>query len=92
MSSAKVSAALDALKAASITRDDIRAVLSAGMRLYASAVEASGQEFTPVDASISATEAVTLACALLRAQGLTPFDLALWFSRGAHLENRDDTC
>lgn len=68
---------------ASLTPDDIRAVLSAATRWYASAVEASGKEFRPVDAGVSATEAVTLACALLRSQDLTPFDLALWFSRGA---------
>lgn len=83
MSISETSAALEALEAASLTPDDIRAVLSAGTRWYASAVEASGQEFPPVDATISATEAVTLACALLRVQGLTPFDLALWFSRCA---------
>lgn len=77
------SEALETLNGASLTPDDIRAVLSAATRWYASAVEASGREFPPVDATISATEAVTLACALLRAQDLTPFDLALWFSRGA---------
>ncbi len=71
------------MNATSLTPDDIRAVLSAATRWYASAVEASGHEFRPVDATISATEAVTLACALLRSQDLTPFDLALWFSRGA---------
>jgi len=76
-------AALEALNRASLTPDDIRAVLTAATRWYASAVETSGQEFRPVDATISATEAVTLACALLRSQDLTPFDLALWFSRGA---------
>ena len=76
-------AALEAMNAASLTPEDIRAVLSAATRWYASAVEASGHEFRPVDATISATEAVTLACALLRSQDLTPFDLALWFSRGA---------
>jgi hypothetical protein len=30
---------------------------------------------------VSATEALTLACALLRSQDLTPFDMAVWFSR-----------
>lgn len=83
MSASKAAAAIEALNAASLTPDDIRAVLSAATRWYASAVEDSGQEFAPIDGSISATEAITLACALLRAQDLTPFDLALWFSRGA---------
>ena len=83
MSASETTAALEAMNATPLTADDIRAVLSAATRWYASAVEASGQEFRPVDASISATEAVTLACALLRSQDLTPFDLALWFSRGA---------
>lgn len=83
MSVSEATAALEAIHAASLTQDDIRAVLSAATRWYASAVEAAGCEFAPVDATISATEAVTLACALLRSQELTPFDLALWFSRGA---------
>lgn len=80
---ATVQAALETMNRAPLRPDDIRAVLSAATRWYASAVEASGQEFRPVDATISATEAVTLACALLRSQDLTPFDLALWFQRGA---------
>jgi hypothetical protein len=83
MSASEAAAALEALNSASLTQDDIRAVLSVATRWYASAVEASGTEFRPVDATISATEAVTLACALLRSQDLTPFDLALWFPRGA---------
>lgn len=83
MSATETAAALEALNAASLTPEDIRAILSAATRWYASAVEAAGQEFRPVDATISATEAITLACALLRAQDLTPFDLALWFSRYA---------
>lgn len=83
MSAIETTAALEALNAASLAPEDIRAVLSAATRWYASAVEASRQEFRPVDATISATEAITLACALLRSQDLTPFDLALWFSRGA---------
>ena len=83
MSDSEAAAALEILNAASLTPEDIRAVLTVATRRYASAVEASGQEFRPVDATISATEAVTLACALLRSQDLTPFDLALWFPRGA---------
>jgi hypothetical protein len=83
MSASEAAAALEAMNAAALTPAEIRAVLSAATRWYASAVETSGQEFRPVDATISATEAVTLACALLRSQDLTPFDLALWFSRGA---------
>ncbi len=82
MSASDATVALQGIDAASLTPDDIRAVLTAATHWYASAVEAAGQEFRPVDATISATEAVTLACALLRSQDLTPFDLALWFPRG----------
>jgi hypothetical protein len=36
-----------------------------------------------IDGTVSTTEAMIMACALLRAQHLNPFDLALWFSRMA---------
>jgi hypothetical protein len=61
----------------------IRATVTAATRLYAQACETAGRELPPVDQSISTTEALTLACALLRSQDLTPFDMALWFNRGA---------
>jgi hypothetical protein len=53
------------------------------VKLYAAASEAAGIEFTPVTQDTTATEVVMLACGLLRAQNLNPFDLALWFSRAA---------
>jgi hypothetical protein len=59
----------------------IRAVVSAAARLYAKAVEDAGGEIPPVEATLATTEAITLSCALLRSQNLTPFDMALWFSR-----------
>ena len=48
---------------------------------YARAVEEAGHELPPLKPEVSTTDAITLACALLRSQNLTPFDLALWFSR-----------
>lgn len=53
-------------------------------KLYAVACESAGQEITPVRKEATPTEVVMLACALLRAQDLNPFDLALWFSRVTH--------
>ena len=52
------------------------------VKLYAAATEATGRELPPVTQEATATEVVVLACALLRAQNLNPFDLAVWFSRG----------
>jgi len=60
----------------------VRAAVSSATRLYAQACEAAGKELPPLDPGVSATDALTLACALLRSQDLTPFDMALWFSRG----------
>jgi hypothetical protein len=50
---------------------------------YARAVEAAGRELPPLRQEVTATDALTLACALLRSQNLNPYDLALWFSRGS---------
>jgi hypothetical protein len=56
-------------------------------KLYAAACEAVGYEIAPVTKEATPTEVVMLACALLRAQDLNPFDLALWFSRATHNNN-----
>ena len=66
-----------------VVPDSVRAAVTAATKLYAAACEDAGRELPPLDSSVSTTEALTLACALLRSQNLTPFDMALWFSRGA---------
>jgi len=63
--------------------DVIRALVTDATRRYARACEEAGRELSPLDPGISTTEALTLACALLRSQDLTPFDMAMWFSKGA---------
>jgi hypothetical protein len=66
-----------------VDQNAVRAAVTAATKLYAAACEEAGRELPPLDAGVSTTEALTLACALLRSQDLTPFDMALWFSRGA---------
>ena len=78
-----VAAASAAGKIAEVAPRDVTALLSEAVRLYAAVVEETEREIPPIDASISTTEAMVVACALLRAHRLNPFDLALWFSRTA---------
>jgi hypothetical protein len=59
---------------ADLSPDDVSALVSASTR--------AGRELPPLTQGVSTTEALTLACALLRSQDLTPFDMAMWFSRG----------
>jgi hypothetical protein len=62
--------------------ESLRRIVSAAARLHARYSDpASGVD--PLREDISPTEAVDLACGLLRARDLNPFDLALWFSRAA---------
>jgi hypothetical protein len=68
---------------AGVQEESVTSLVSAAAKLYAASVEEAGVEMRAVDATVSTTEAMVLACALLRAQHLTPFDLALWFSRTA---------
>ena len=58
----------------------LRGIISAAARLHARYGE-THQHNDPLREDVSPTEAVDLACALLRARDLNPFDLALWFSR-----------
>ncbi|HVG54010.1 MAG TPA: hypothetical protein VM846_06265 [Vicinamibacterales bacterium] len=63
--------------------DDVRGIISAATRLYAQACTQAGYELPPLAPDVATTDAMMLACALLRSQDLTPFDMAMWFSRGA---------
>ena len=66
-----------------LSPDDVRAIVSAATRLYANASTQAGRELPPLTPDVSTTDAVTLACALIRSHDLTPFDMAMWFGRGA---------
>ena len=69
-----------------LTEDEVRAIVSAATRLYANASTQAGRELPPLTPDVSTTDAVTLACALIRSHNLTPFDMAMWFGRGAKQE------
>lgn len=66
----------------------VRAAVGAAARLYSGAVEEAGREIRPVEADITTTDAVRLSVALLRSQGLTPFEMAMWF--GQSNQDEDD--
>lgn len=66
-----------------LTEDEVRAIVSAATRLYANASAQAGRELPPLSSDVATTDAIMLACALLRSQDLTPFEMAMWFSKGA---------
>ena len=74
--------------------EDLKKLMSVAIKLYAARVEEAepGVETAPVvDDTVSTTEAMVVACALLRAHRLNPFDLALWFSRTAPMVRGRET-
>ncbi len=68
---------------ADVPRPDVTALVSGAVKLYATSAEEAESDVPVIDATVSTTEAMVVACALLRAHHLNPFDLALWFSRTA---------
>lgn len=82
----KVSGLVAALEqlvdSAALSPEQVRAVVSAATRMYAAASSRAGEELPPVGPEVSTTDAVSLACALVRSQDLTPFEMAVWFSHG----------
>jgi hypothetical protein len=83
---AQIERTAEAGEIARVTPADVTSLVSGAVKLYAAAVEDAepGAKAIPViDGTVSTTEAMVMACALLRAHHLNPFDLALWFSRTA---------
>ena len=83
---AQIERTSDAGEIAKVPPAGVTGLVSDAVKLYAAIVEdpAPGAPAIPViDGTVSTTEAMVMACALLRAHHLNPFDLALWFSRTA---------
>lgn len=77
-----VAAALKRGEPGSIPDDALRRVMVAAIRLYAAKAEGTGAEIPPFDKhDVTATEAVTAVCAMIRAVDLNLFDVAMWFRR-----------
>lgn len=74
---------LDAGEVNRIAASDITELVTSAVKLYAAAVEENTCEVPVIDGTVSTTEAIVVACALMRAHQLNPFDLALWFSHSA---------
>lgn len=87
---AQIDRTIEAGELAEVPEDDLGKLMSGAVRLYAARVEESEAKAPRViNETVSTTEAMVVACALLRAHHLNPFDLALWFSRTAAIEGRE---
>jgi hypothetical protein len=64
-----------------VPRHEVTNLLTGAVKLYAAFAEEVDSDVAAIDSTVSTTEAMMVACALLRAQHMNPFDLALWFSR-----------
>jgi hypothetical protein len=72
---------MEAGELAGLAHKDVTQLLTDAVKLYAASCEECENEVPAIDSTVSTTEAMVVACALLRAQHMNPFDLALWFSR-----------
>ena len=78
----EVAAALKRGEPAAISDDALRRVLTAAVKIYAAKAEDAETEIPPFDRhDVTATEAVTAVCAMIRAVDLNLFDVAMWFRR-----------
>jgi hypothetical protein len=79
---AAVESALKRGEPQAISDASLRRVLTAAVRVYAAKAEDIGREIAPfLDNTVTATETVTAACAMIRAVDLNLFDVAMWFRR-----------
>ncbi len=75
--------ALERGETSQVSDDTVRALLTAGARLYARKVDEEGRDFMPVrdPGTMSATDVAVTVTALLRVADLNLFDLAMWTNR-----------
>jgi hypothetical protein len=79
---AAVASALKRGEPQAISDEALRRVLTAAVRVYAAKAEDVGREIAPFLANtVTATETITAACAMIRAVDLNLFDVAMWFRR-----------
>jgi hypothetical protein len=79
---AAVESALKRGEPHAISDEVMRRVLTAAVRVYSAKAEDLGREIAPFLANtVTATETVTAACAMIRAVDLNLFDVAMWFRR-----------
>jgi hypothetical protein len=79
---AAVASALKRGEPHAISDEALRRVLTAAVRVFAAKSEDVGREIAPFLANtVTATETVTAACAMIRAVDLNLFDVAMWFRR-----------
>jgi len=65
----------------------LQQVLTAAVKVYAAKVERRGHDVAPFPSgTVTATETVVTACALIRAADLNMFDVAIWFHRPPGIE------
>jgi hypothetical protein len=78
---AQARAALKRHEPDAITDARLQQVLAAAVKLYAAKFERRGDLKPFRDGTVTATESVVAACALIRAADLNLFDVAMWFNR-----------
>src|SRR5215469_15408389 len=70
-----------------ISDKTLQQVLTAAVKVYAAKVERRGHDVEPFPrGTVTATETVVTACALIRAADLNMFDVAIWFHRPPGIE------
>jgi hypothetical protein len=79
----QMEAATQAGELAAVPSADVTNLLTGAIKLYVACADEREIDIPLIDASVSTTEAIVVACALLRAQHMNPFDLAVWFQRTA---------
>jgi hypothetical protein len=83
---AQMEKTVEAGEIANVPPAGVTNLVSGAIKLYAATMEdraPGAPALAVIDGTVSTTEAMVMACALLRAHHLNPFDLALWFSRTA---------
>jgi adenine/guanine phosphoribosyltransferase-like PRPP-binding protein len=82
--SVQIERTIQAGELSQVRSEDLTRLMSGAVKLYAAQADEAepGAEVARViDDTVSTTDALVVACALLRAHHLNPFDLALWFQR-----------
>src|SRR5476649_2340705 len=65
-----------------ISDAQLQKVFAAAVKVYAAKMERRGGDVKPFrDGTVTTTESIVAACALIRAADLNLFDVAMWFNR-----------